>query len=58
MVEYTYLLEIYSFGNEQDIQYWHLENSRVFSTVKKLEDTTYYKNNKLFVLTKMNLNET
>lgn len=52
---YQYLMEIFEFGNDNGLIYYYLANSKTFTSEKEIKDQTYYKNNKYFVLSKLNI---
>ena len=55
----NYLLEIFEAVNDNGFKYYHLADSKIFISEKEIKDQTYYKNNKCFVLSKLdNIDET
>lgn len=55
----NYLLEIFESVNDNGFKYYHLADSKIFISEKEIKDQTYYKNNKCFVLSKLdNIDET
>lgn len=48
-------MEIFEFVNDNKCAYYHLTDSKIFTSEKEIKDQTYYKNNKYFVLSKLNI---
>lgn len=51
-------MQIFEFVKNNKINYYHLLDSKIFKSRKVLKDRTYFKNNKYFVLSKINTDET
>lgn len=48
-------MEIFEFVNDNKYTYYHLADSKIFTSEKEIKDQTYYKNNKYFVLSKLDI---
>lgn len=56
---YHYLMEVFESVTDRNFKYYHLADSKVFTSEKELEDQSYYKGNKYYVLSKQeNIDET
>lgn len=56
---YYYLMEIFELVNDNRYKYYHLADSKVFTSEKEIKDRSYYKDSKCFVLSKLdNIDET
>lgn len=56
---YYYLMEIFESVNDNGYKYYHLADSKVFTSEKEVKDQSYSKENKYFVLSKIdNIDET
>lgn len=51
---YYYLMEIFESVNDTGYKYYHLADSKVFTSEKEVKDRSYSKENKCFVLSKVN----
>lgn len=56
---FYYLMEIFESVNDNGFKYYHLADSKIFTSEKEVKDLSYYKGNKYFVLSKIdNIDET
>lgn len=55
MVEY--LIEIFEWINDNSFKYYHLADSKIFKSSKRIKDRTYYKDNKFIIVSKLSINE-
>lgn len=52
---YYYLMEIFESVNNNGYKYYHLADSKVFTSEKEVKDQSYSKENKYFVLSKIDI---
>lgn len=52
---YYYLMEIFESVNDNGFKYYHLADSKVFTSEKEVKDRSYYKDSKYFVLSKIDI---
>ena len=56
---FYYLMEIFESVDDNGFKYYHLADSKTFTSEKEVKDLSYYKGNKYFVLSKIdNIDET